>query len=595
MESRNAELAVCDTSLGSDGYACWQHPFRVAQIRMHPAPLRHLSNEALRRLKQKPESEIGGILWGRILPDSVIIEDARLIPANGSLYNTTPSDTGTLEKAIKLRPPNGLELVGYFRSHIRDGLCLSTQDQELITKYLRNPEYAILLIRPFEMGICMGAFFFWQNGQLQTDGSDLEVPFLVLDHHPVVEDEAQVDHCETDKSTDASEQHQNPVVSSSHTDPTLPIERAHWISQQPQKSPLPEKAKTRIWFPVIGIALLIAFIASTGAATYFGIPIFKAELLRLFGPLGINSVGLKVARGADGQLDITWNRKMLERAGARQAVLTISDGSISKRLLIDGVQLHSGTLTYFPAGLDIQFRFEINLNAGHSIAETVRVVLPPANRGKDLATSPAIRAVPPHARDSGSRKIDSTHPSVASRARFEAPTYTPARELLNLQSDRRQPRAPELHVDPVAVTYAFPSILAALPSPPPRLKAPLSPQSRTVAQERAPAPEPASAMPTAAHNTAAYVPPQPVRKVMPDSKLVRYALASQTGSVEVQVTINESGHVTDARPVHNGTKSSGLLANAAVTAARQWTFRPATLHGRPVAAEHLIIFNFESQ
>lgn len=82
---------------------------------------------------------------------------------------------------------------------------------------------------------------------------------------------------------------------------------------------------------------------------------------------------------------------------------------------------------------------------------------------------------------------------------------------------------------------------------------------------------------------------------MPDSKLVRYALASQTGSVEVQVTINESGHVTDARPVHNGTKSSGLLANAAVTAARQWTFRPATLHGRPVAAEHLIIFNFESQ
>ena len=83
---------------------------------------------------------------------------------------------------------------------------------------------------------------------------------------------------------------------------------------------------------------------------------------------------------------------------------------------------------------------------------------------------------------------------------------------------------------------------------------------------------------------------------MPDVKVAGYPLASQSGKVEVQVTIDEAGHVKDARPLHSGvSKTNGLLANAAVAAARQWIFQPAILHGKAVAAEHRIVFDFRHE
>jgi TonB family protein len=83
---------------------------------------------------------------------------------------------------------------------------------------------------------------------------------------------------------------------------------------------------------------------------------------------------------------------------------------------------------------------------------------------------------------------------------------------------------------------------------------------------------------------------------MPDTKLVGSTLIAQSGGkVEVQVTIDESGHVKNAWLVHSAGKANSLLANVAVTAARQWIFQPATLHGKPVTAEHLIVFDFQTK
>lgn len=82
---------------------------------------------------------------------------------------------------------------------------------------------------------------------------------------------------------------------------------------------------------------------------------------------------------------------------------------------------------------------------------------------------------------------------------------------------------------------------------------------------------------------------------MPDVKSFNYALPVQTGKVEVQVNIDESGHVRNVRPVYDAGKANSLLTNAAMTAARQWIFQPATLHGKAVPAEHRIVFDFQNQ
>lgn len=82
---------------------------------------------------------------------------------------------------------------------------------------------------------------------------------------------------------------------------------------------------------------------------------------------------------------------------------------------------------------------------------------------------------------------------------------------------------------------------------------------------------------------------------MPDVKMAGLGLAAQAGKVEIQVTIDEAGHVKDARPASNAGKISGLVLNAAIAAARQWIFQPATLHGKAVVAEHRIVFDFRQE
>ena len=103
-----------------------------------------------------------------------------------------------------------------------------------------------------------------------------------------------------------------------------------------------------------------------------------------------------------------------------------------------------------------------------------------------------------------------------------------------------------------------------------------------------------SAPPPVEKAAASYVPPHPIRQVMPDTSLIGPALASQTGKIEVQVTIDESGRVKKAEFLRIGKKASGLAAAAAIAAARQWMFQPATLHGKAIRAEHLIVFDFHS-
>ena len=77
-------------------------------------------------------------------------------------------------------------------------------------------------------------------------------------------------------------------------------------------------------------------------------------------------------------------------------------------------------------------------------------------------------------------------------------------------------------------------------------------------------------------------------RVMPDSPPLARA-ARITGSVVVDVTVNEFGGVIAARAI----SGHPLLKDAAVNAARQWLFSPTTLSGVPVKVIGTLTFNFE--
>lgn len=78
-----------------------------------------------------------------------------------------------------------------------------------------------------------------------------------------------------------------------------------------------------------------------------------------------------------------------------------------------------------------------------------------------------------------------------------------------------------------------------------------------------------------------------IHKVQPDYPPIAKA-SGASGTVQVQVTIGEKGEVAEATVI-NG---HPLLREAALTAARQWQFKPITLSSTPVKAQGTLTFNF---
>ncbi len=78
-----------------------------------------------------------------------------------------------------------------------------------------------------------------------------------------------------------------------------------------------------------------------------------------------------------------------------------------------------------------------------------------------------------------------------------------------------------------------------------------------------------------------------IKKVQPPYPPIARA-ARASGSVQVQVTVSETGEVIEASVI----SGHPLLRDAALEAARQWLFKPTELGGVPVKVQGILTFNF---
>jgi periplasmic protein TonB len=81
-----------------------------------------------------------------------------------------------------------------------------------------------------------------------------------------------------------------------------------------------------------------------------------------------------------------------------------------------------------------------------------------------------------------------------------------------------------------------------------------------------------------------------INKVQPPYPPIAKA-ARAAGAVQVQVTISEEGRVLEAAVI----TGHPLLRDAALQAARRWTFQPTELSGVPVKVQGILTFNFTLQ
>jgi protein TonB len=81
-----------------------------------------------------------------------------------------------------------------------------------------------------------------------------------------------------------------------------------------------------------------------------------------------------------------------------------------------------------------------------------------------------------------------------------------------------------------------------------------------------------------------------INKIQPPYPPIAKA-ARAAGAVQVQVTISEEGRVLEAAVI----TGHPLLRDAALQAARRWTFQPTELSGVPVKVQGILTFNFTLQ
>jgi len=326
------------------------------------------------------------------------------------------------------------------------------------------------------------------------------------------------------------------------------------------------------------------------------------------------------------RLLLSWNRRNLTVASASDAILQIFDGAQHRVIHLDPAQVADGSVLYKPVSNDVTFRLEVHGNDQSTVMGSQRVLDATgsaasgrADHTLDLSKGQEPAPVAPVARD----RVGKPAPEAAGRP---AAAGTGRRPMIYRNGENGRvsvpvplPPAPahsELASNAGGVTppvYSAPSgtepsgteaanaAKPQSPAAPVQTSGPQSTAGSVINGWDSNAPENRRTPPQQREETAAagakpgsFVSPTPLLQVMPNTKYFPAGAVSEVTRVEVQVTIDPTGHVSAAHALNDSSVKS-VLSSAAVSAARQWTFQPATLRGEKVSSEHTILFEFRPE
>jgi len=307
---------------------------------------------------------------------------------------------------------------------------------------------------------------------------------------------------------------------------------------QPQRADVLQLPAHRIW------AALVLFLVVAGTLWYAAGSRSSSVSTHKGRPIGIH-----VERtGQD--LQITWDNNSPSISAATLAVLHITDGDYERDVTLSPDELKHGTLLYTPTSGELQVDMRVTTRDNSVIEESARVV-----DGNGPLALNATR----------NRKTD---------RKSSASTGKPATRVTAANTPK-----PSATVErPRSATSAMPSDDAARDDlsssrPPAGSSSPnsaVAPVGRS-SQSDGPA--------VLLHRSAI---------VLPD-ELRKHTLGKP--SIDLRVSIDATGAVTDVRTLSSGRRNRQLAAVAAQSV-RSWVFSPARRNGVPVAAEYTVRVRF---
>jgi TonB family protein len=328
-------------------------------------------------------------------------------------------------------------------------------------------------------------------------------------------------------------------------------------------------------------AITFAVLAMVGSGSGGG---KISQLMRVLFPG--TDLGVHVDSQGD-KLLLSWNRHNPAVASASDGVLQIFDGADHREIKLNSGQVANGAVLYKPVTNDVTFRLEVHGTDQSTAMGSLRVLDAtrstanahtdqPLDLSKNSAPVTAAQTPPPAAKSDANAHRPVLYRN-SEKGRVSVPMPLPS-------GQQKTPPVQEALAPPATSTPAT-GQKAIRPSP----QAPASAGS-TINGWDSNAP-PQERDNTADVKTGAFVAPKPVLQVLPDTKTLPAGALTQATRVSVEVKVDTTGHVTAARVLNEGATPSEL-ASAAVTAARRWTFEPATMRGEKIASDHTILFEF---
>ena len=178
--------AVAKPELGS--YYRWDEPDTNLTVLLKPETVDRLQTAALAEIDPRAHSgdEVGGVLLGWTESDNgrtrIVVEEFEQVYCEhrkGPSYSLSREDNVLFEAALDWgRTRRGCRPVGYWRSHLRRGMFLSSDDLALIHRHFPDPESVFLLIKPLANGACTAGLFFWKDNRIQAEFTGSEVPLI---------------------------------------------------------------------------------------------------------------------------------------------------------------------------------------------------------------------------------------------------------------------------------------------------------------------------------------------------------------------------------------------------------------------------------
>jgi proteasome lid subunit RPN8/RPN11 len=319
--------------------------------------------------------EVGGVLYGNREGNLVRVITVREIAcehAIGPSFQLSERDRSTLREQMEREHEDprleGMIAVGWFLSHTRSDITLSSSDQELFDTFFPEPWQVALVVRPGRGGSMRAGFFVREpDGALRVDKSyqDFNFPERAGGGSERAPRERQRPMESPRAAADpVGERRDLPLFDSMQELPPLPPREPVGMGGGfgGYDTSIPDRSDERSgtpWMVIIAAVIVIAVAAVAG--------------LRWYGSRAIagEPISLSVLE-KDGQLQISWSHTSPTVLNASAGTIEIHDGEKTQDVPLTSQDLAKGNFTYVRTSGDVQVRLEVADAEGKKTEEASR-------------------------------------------------------------------------------------------------------------------------------------------------------------------------------------------------------------------------------